>query len=229
MVGMLSEKVSASRIRTGPRSFWSASRGNQSRANSVVTSASSVPGVTVSFIEAGRVDDRLPCRTGLPVSATGYVELRIELRRGQVIAVVAGAAHVGEDVAAARIDRDERPVVQVLAGQRLYPGAVLLEALFRDVAFALALRLVGDHRAGIDVALCQALSVHVERGDDLVAATVGRGAIGKELVELRLHVPDEVRCLEDDRRLVGEHDRLVQRLVELRRGQPDEVAVAFLE
>jgi hypothetical protein len=38
-----------------------------------------------------------------------------------------------------------------------------------------------------------------------------------------------VRRLEDDRRLVGEHDRLVQRLVKLGGGQPNEVAVAFFE
>ena len=83
----------------------------------VVTSSSRLPGRQRAGFEGGRVEDRLERRAGLAGAVAGDVVLGLELRAGQVVAVVAGAAGVGQHVAGPVVEGDERPVVQVLAAQ----------------------------------------------------------------------------------------------------------------
>ncbi len=128
MAGMLSEYWSALRTSTGPRSSWSASRGAQSsRAlNSVVTSSSRLPGV--SRFESNALAYRIGLnaepgwRAPSPAASNFGENFRLVMR----VAVVAGAAGVGEDVAGLVVERDQGAVVEVLAAQAADPAEVAL-------------------------------------------------------------------------------------------------------
>ena len=76
------------------------------------------------LVERRRVQDRLPGRARLPVAVRDHVELGVELRAREVVARVAGAADVGDDVAGPVVDGDERAVVDVLVAEPVDPALV---------------------------------------------------------------------------------------------------------
>ena len=75
------------------------------------------------LVERRGVDDRLERRARLPERRRRVV-LRLELPALEVLAVVAAAADVGEDVAGPVVQRDERAVVEVLVPEVVDPAPV---------------------------------------------------------------------------------------------------------
>jgi hypothetical protein len=72
-------------------------------------------------IEGGGVQDRLESRARLPGAIARRIVFRRELPAGHAVAVVAGAAGIGENVTGPVIERDHRPVVQILAAKGADP------------------------------------------------------------------------------------------------------------
>ena len=223
IAGMFSDCWSASRTRTGPRSRRSASRGAQFRPR--VELGRDVEQQTarreVPLLERCRVDDRLARRTRLPVPVASDVVLGFEALRGEVVAVVPGAADVGEHVAGPVVERHERGVVEVLAAQRPDPATFAardLELLEQLVAGA-ALEVRGDD-GGSDPTLCQLLCPPVERGDDSIA---GRREIDvlrrRSACELALDLPREMAGPEPVGLIACEDDGFVERGLQLERRQ----------
>src|SRR4029078_7820481 len=72
-------------------------------------------------IERAGVEDRLPSRARLAGAIARDVVLGFELRACDVVARVAGAAHVREDVPGSVVERYERSGVQILSAQVAEP------------------------------------------------------------------------------------------------------------
>ena len=173
IAGMLSEYWSARRTRTGPAvELIGVARRPVLAAielgRDVEQEAARRQGVVV---EGRGVDDRLPGRSRLARAGARGVVLRVELPARHRIAVVRGAAGVGEHVAGLVVDRDERRVVEILAAQGVDPGAIALADLVRvEDVLRLGRLQVGRDRRGSEPAFGLGLDVPVERRDDLVAA-----------------------------------------------------------
>ena len=167
-------------------------------------------------VEGARVDDRLPRRARLPDAVAGGVVLRLELAARDRVAVVAGAPDVGADVAGPVVDRDQRPVVEVLAAEGVDPGPVRRADLqvSQERRGGLPREVRGD-RAGGQPLLGELLGAPVERRDHRVAAGLDRRVGAEDLLELASDLPREVRRPEGQRLVAGEDDRLGQGLLEL--------------
>ena len=173
-------------------------------------------------VERAGVQDRLPRRARLPGAIAGDVELGLELGAGEVVAVVAGAAGVGEDVAGRVVHRDQRAVVQVLPAQGTDPRQVArrdLEAL--EQGGALRARQVGRDGGGGQPLLGELLRLPVEGRDDRVAPGLDgvRALVAEDPVELRLDLPGELRGAQRPRLVAGEDDRRRELCLQLVRRQ----------
>ena len=83
-------------------------------------------------LEAGGVDDRLEGGAGLAEADPRHVVFRVELAGSEVLPVVAGAAHVGQDVACPVVDRRHGAVVQVASPEPGDPGLIAAQLLSPD-------------------------------------------------------------------------------------------------
>ena len=213
IAGTFSEYWSAWRTRTGPRSSWSPSRGDQSSRtlNLVVTSRRRLPGRQPLVVEGARVHDRLEGGTGLAQPVARRVVLRGELAAGQIVPRVSRAADVGEDVAGPIVERDECAVVEILATEGVDPAPVARRDLeLGEEAVRLSGRQVRDDRCRGHPALGELLRLPVERRDDGVAAGVRRLRVTEDAIELAADLPGELAGLVRERFVAGEDDRFGQ-------------------
>ena len=135
-------------------------------------------------VERAGVDDRLPGRARLADAVAGGVVLGLELAARHGVAVVAGAPDVRPDVAGPVVDRDERPVVEVLAAEGVDPGPIRgADLQARQERRGRLPREVRGDRAGGEPLLGELLGAPVERRDHACSRRSrstrrGRGSAG---------------------------------------------------
>jgi len=147
-------------------------------------------------IESACVEDGLPGRARLARPISGRVVFGLELRAGEVLAVIACAADVGQDVAGAVVERDERRVMEVLATERVDPRSVAGPdpQASEQVRRCPRLEVRCDHGCR-EPFLRELLGPPVERRDHRVAASLDRGIRSQDRLELAADLPGEMRGL----------------------------------
>ena len=183
MAGMLSDCWMASRTRTSPRYVPSRVLRRPARAERLLLVEEQGARRQPLRIDPRGVEDRLPGRARLSPGPADVVDLRRELRR--LLAVVAGRADVGEDVAGAVVLHDHGAVVEVGAAETTDPAGVATQLELSELLVELHQGQVGQDSAPLDDPLADLLGPHVQRGVDLVAATTDRLPITQDRLQLR--------------------------------------------
>ncbi len=169
-------------------------------------------------VDADDVVERLERRARLAEALRDDVVLRLELGSGRR-RVVARRADVRDDLAGLVVERDERPVADVLVLEVAHPRLVVVEAEpFRELGRPRVMRCKGRHA---DPLLGRLLEPQVERRDD-AEATLGELVAGRSVGpadlagEFLLDRPHEVGRSPAGRRLAGEGDLLALGGLEVR-------------